>query len=221
VTISVVIPTLNEATTIGAAVRSARAELGGCEVIVVDAHSSDDTARIAREAGALVVLASGSRAEAMNLGASRAAGAVLLFLHADTTLPSGANDAIAEAVGEADGGAFQIRFDQPRPWLERIANFRSQRLGVVYGDQGIFVTQRAFHAVGGYRSIPIMEDRDLYRRLRRRGHVRLVRLPVTTSARRHRHDGTAGTLLRGWLVQTLYQLRVSPRWLARLYPPVR
>jgi GT2 family glycosyltransferase len=92
---------------------------------------------------------------------------------------------------------------------------------VVYGDQALFASRAAFERVGGYRPIPIMEDRDLARRLRRSGGLVLLPLHVTTSSRRHRTDGDVRTLARGWLIQLLYTLRVPPERLARRYPPVR
>jgi rSAM/selenodomain-associated transferase 2 len=221
VTISVVIPTLDEAESVAAAVASARAALGDCEVLVIDAGSRDGTAEAAAAAGAIVVTAVGSRAEAMNVGASTAAGDVLVFLHADTTLPAGAAAAISTALRHSGGGAFRIGFDHPRPVVERLVNARSRLFRVVYGDQAIFASRAAFERVGGYRPIPIMEDRDLARRLRRSGGLAVLPLHVTTSSRRHRNDGGLRTLARGWLIQLLYTLRVPPERLARRYPPVR
>lgn len=220
-TVSVVIPTLNEAGTIAAAVGSARAALGDCEVLVIDADSGDGTAAAAAASGATVVTAPGSRAQAMNAGAAMASGDVLLFLHADTTLPDGAAAAIAVALRHSGAGAFRISFDQPRPLVERIVNARSRLFKVVYGDQAIFASRAAFERVGGYRPIPIMEDRDLARRLRHSGGLALLSLHVITSSRRHRRDGGLRTLVRGLLIQLLYTLRVPPERLARRYPPVR
>jgi rSAM/selenodomain-associated transferase 2 len=219
--ISVVIPTLDEAAAIGAAVAGARRALGACEVIVVDAGSRDGTAAAAAAAGATVVTALGSRADAMNLGASVASGDVLLFLHADTLLPAGAAAAVAAALEHTGAGAFQIRFDRPRVVLERLVNLRSRVFKVVYGDQALFASRAAFDRVGGFRPIPIMEDRDLAARLRRAGGLTVVPLAVTTSSRRHRRDGQVRTIARHWLIQLLYTLRVPPERLARIYPPVR
>jgi rSAM/selenodomain-associated transferase 2 len=220
-TISVVIPTLDEEAAIAAAVAGARRALGDCEVIVVDAGSHDGTAAAAAADGATVVTAPGSRAEAMNRGAAVATGDVLLFLHADTLLPEGAAAAVAAALTDADAGAFRIRFDRPRPALERLVNVRSRLFKVVYGDQALFVTRAAFERAGGFRPIPIMEDFDLVRRLRRQGGLVVLPAAVTTSGRRHQQSGRARTLVRIWLIQLLYLLRVPPERLARLYPPVR
>lgn len=220
-TISVVIPTLDEAATVAEAIGAARAALADPEVIVVDAGSGDGTVALAAAAGATVIEAPGKRAHAMNAGAAAAAGDILVFLHADTLLPAGAGAAIAAALERAGAGAFRIGFDRPRPLVERVVNARSRLLKIVYGDQALFVSRAAFERVGGYRPLPIMEDRDLAARLRRSAGLVIVPLAVTTSARRHRSDGHARTLARSWLIQLLYTLRVPPERLARLYPPAR
>ncbi len=219
-TISIIVPTLNEADTIALTLRSARAAVGDCELIVVDAESVDDTAAVARQAGARVLTAVGCRAEAMNVGAAQARGEVLLFLHADTSLPLGAGELVRAALETAVGGAFRIGFDEPKRVIEMLANFRSRHLGIIYGDQAIFARRTTFNRIGGYRPIPIMEDCDFVRRLRQVGSVKLVALAVTTSARRHR-SGTGRTLMRVWLIQLLYHLGVSPTRLAEMYPPIR
>jgi hypothetical protein len=157
----------------------------------------------------------------MNAGAAAASGDALVFLHADTHLPAGAGPAIATALARAAAGAFRIGFDRPRPLVEQMVNARSQLFKIVYGDQALFVSREAFDRVGGYRPLPIMEDRDLATRLRRDGGLVIVPLAVTTSARRHRSDGHARALARNWLIQVLYTLRVPPERLARMYPPAR
>lgn len=220
-TISIIIPTLNEASGIAATIESARRGVRDCEVIVVDAGSADGTASLAARASARVVVAAGPRSVAMNVGARQATGSVLLFLHADTILPSGAGRAIEDALATADAGAFRIGFDRSRPLLESLANLRSQHLGIMYGDQAIFTTRAAFDRVGGFPEIPIMEDVELIKRIRHEGRIVVLPVAVITSTRRHRRAGTARTLARGWLIQTLYRLGVSPTRLARMYPPVR
>lgn len=216
-TISVVIPTLDEADTIETAIAAARAALGDCALVVADGGSRDATRELAFAAGATVVDAPGTRADALNAGAHAAAGDVLLFLHADTTLPAGAGAAIRAALRQADGGAFSLGFDR-RASLARVANAVPSRLHRgVYGDQAIFVTRAAFDRLGGYRALPIMEDYDLVKRLRPTG--RFVVLPdrVTTSARRHRANGEVRTFLTVAAIKLLYRLGVPASRLAPLY----
>jgi len=217
VRISVVIPALEEEATIQAAIASARTTLEPCEVIVADGGSADGTRELALAAGAAVVDAPGTRADAMNAGAREATGEALLFLHADTTLPARAGGAVRTTLARADAGAFSVRFDH-RPRLARLAAaaYVPFHRGV-YGDQAIFATRVAFDRVGGYRPLPIMEDFDLVQRLRRT--CRFVLLPdtVTTSARRQRAHGEVRTFLTVAMIKLLYRLGVSPERLARAY----
>jgi rSAM/selenodomain-associated transferase 2 len=221
VRISVIIPTLREVDTVAYAITSTHQTLEPFEVIVVDAGSNDGTREAARRAGASVIVAPGSRAIAMSAGARLARGDALLFLHADTTLPAGAGHAVREALGDAHGGAFRVRYDDGRPILRSLGNLRLRLLGPVYGDQAIFVTRVAYDRIGGYRPLPIMEDYDFVLRLRHAGRFVLLPLYVETAARRHRGHGTLPTLARMWMIQGLYRLGVSPYRLARMYPPTR
>jgi rSAM/selenodomain-associated transferase 2 len=221
VRISVIIPTLREIDTVARAITSTRQTLDPFEVIVVDAGSDDGTREAARSAGARVILAPGSRAIAMNAGAGVARGDALLFLHADTTLPAGAGDAVRQALRHADGGAFRVRYDDGRPILRTLGDLRLRFLGPVYGDQAIFVTRAVYDQIGGYRPLPIMEDYDFALRLRRAGRFLLLPLYVETAARRHRGHGTLSTLARMWAIQGMYRAGVSPDRLARMYPPAR
>jgi len=219
--ISVVLPTLHEADTIGPAIVAARAVLGDCEVIVADGGSEDGTPAAARAAGARVIESAGSRAEAMNAGAARAEGEALLFLHADTLLPTGAGDAIRDALATADAGAFRLGFDaRPRVWGHLSAGY-AQVVGRAYGDQALFLSRAAFERVGGYRPLPIMEDYDLVKRLRRAGPFTIVPLHVRSSARRQRREGELRTCLRVAAIKLLYRVGVPARVLARAYRPVR
>ncbi len=215
--ISVVIPALGEEATIQAAITSARATLEPSEVIVADGGSADGTRELALAAGAAVVDAPGTRADAMNAGAREATGEALLFLHADTTLPERAGDSVRAALARVDGGAFSVRFDH-RPGLARFAAALYERFHRgVYGDQAIFVTRAAFDSVGGYRPLPIMEDFDLVQRVRRVGRFVVLPDTVTTSARRQRAHGEVRTFFTVAAIKLLYRLGVSPARLARLY----
>jgi rSAM/selenodomain-associated transferase 2 len=209
VPLSIVIPVLDEAAWLGAALAALPGGVG-VEVVVVDGGSADGTADLARrfapEAGArglrLVVMeAERGRARQMNAGAARARGEVLLFLHADTLLPPGALPAIAAALArpEVVGGAFRHSFRERGVglWLVSAAsNLRARLWGTLYGDQAIFVRRRAFEALGGFRALPLFEDADLSRRMRRLGRTVLLPLRVRTSARRYLRGGVARTAWR-------------------------
>jgi rSAM/selenodomain-associated transferase 2 len=219
--ISVVVPTLQEADTIGSAIVAARAVLGDCDVIVADGGSEDGTPAAARAAGARVIESAGSRAEAMNAGAALAECEALLFLHADTLLPTGAGDAIRDALATADGGAFRLGFDaRPRVWWHLSTRY-TRVVDIAYGDQALFVSRAAFERVGGYRPLPIMEDYDLVKRLRRAGPFAIVPLQVRSSARRHRSRGELRTFLLVAAIKLLYRLGVPAHVLARAYRPAR
>lgn len=225
-TLSIIIPTLNEADSIGATLEAAARVVGRVEVIVVDGGSADRTAEIARLRGARVIMSERGRGLQMHRGASVAQGEVLLFLHADTTAPPDAAERITEALArgrEAVGGNFHLRFDGER----RAARFLTwlypqlRRLGLCYGDSGIFVRASVYEEVGGFQPFPIFEDLDFTRRLRRRG--RMIHLPtsVVTSSRRFEGRSFALTFARWALLQVLYWAGVHPRLLNTLYAPVR
>lgn len=224
--LSIIIPTLNEARSIGATLE-ATARMGGVvEVIVVDGGSTDATTEIARRSGAQVITSERGRGLQMHRGAVVARGEALLFLHADTTAPPDAAPRIIEALArEADavGGNFHIRFDGER----RAARFLTwlyphlRKLGLCYGDSGIFVRASVYRQTGGFQPFPIFEDLDMVRRLRR--HGRMLHLPpfVVTSSRRFEGRSFALTFARWSILQMLYWAGVHPRALERLYAPVR
>lgn len=216
--ISVVIPTLDEEARIEVAIRSSRSVLGDCEIVVADGGSRDGTVARARSAGATVVEAAGTRADGMNAGARAACGEALVFLHADTALPIGADHAIRKVLHDAVGGAFSIEFDERRPWLARFGAriYRRFHRGV-YGDQAIFVTRETWDRVGGYRPLPIMEDFDFVQRVRKVGRFVVLSETVTTSARRHRANGEVRTFVTVTAIKVLFRLGVSPARLARAY----
>jgi rSAM/selenodomain-associated transferase 2 len=221
VRISVVIPTLAEADTVVASIGAARTALGPCEVIVADGGSPDGTADAAGAAGATIVAAPGTRADAMNAGAGLASGDVLLFLHADTLLPEGSGEAIRTALASADGGAFRLGFDERPPLWRAVSALYARTSRHAYGDQAIFVSREAFERLGGYRPLPIMEDYDLVKRLRDTGRFVILSLAVRASARRHRRHGELRTLVRISAIKILYRLGVSAERLARAYRPAR
>lgn len=224
-TLSVIIPALNEAHHIGAALDSAgRAD--GVETIVVDGGSRDETVAVAASRGATVITCRPGRGRQMNAGAAAAAGRILLFLHADTHLPPGYAGHVrrALAVRGVAAGAFSLKTDVQRPslrFIEMVANFRSRVLKMPYGDQGLFVEKRLFRQVGGFADMPIMEDFDLVRRLHRIGDIVTLTQPALTSARRWLNLG----VLKTWLINQAgvcaYLCRLDPRRIAGWYDAQR
>ncbi len=223
--VSVIIPTLNEAWHIVSTVRSAQAG-ANTEVIVVDGHSRDGTAELARSCGARVVSSGRGRARQMNAGTAYATGQWLLFLHADTRLPRGFDRHVRRVMGQPGvvGGAFGLKINGPG-WglrlIERAANLRSWALRLPYGDQAIFLTADVFHQLGGYRDQPLMEDFSLVRCLARRGRVRMAPASVRTSGRRWASQGLWRTTLLHQAVAVAYCLGVSPSWIAKWRKDVR
>lgn len=221
--ISIVIPTLNEATRIATAVRATAALPGDKELIVVDGGSSDGTLAAAAAAapeGTVLLCARRGRARQMNAGAALARGDVIVFLHADTQLPPTALAVMEHALRDSTvvGGAFAMRFDDTSVVYRVMAwsnNLRSRR--VVTGDQAIFVRATIFRAIGGFPSIPLMEDLALSKLLRAIGQLCIVRPAVVVSARRHRRNGPIRTLVYGWLIQILWALGVSENRLHLMY----
>ena len=227
-TVSVIIPALNEAECIGAAIRSAR-DAGADEVVVSDGGSADGTAEAARPLADAVVVAPRGRAAQMNAGARASSGEVFLFLHADTLLPPGAIGAVRKAVGEDGiiGGAFLVRLgispeaSSARKALLRLTarmiNCRARFLRTYTGDQGIFVAGGVFAEIGGYPEIPLMEDVEMSRLLVRRGRTATLPVRITTSARRWESRGPGRTILLMWGLRLAHRLGMSPARCARIY----
>ncbi len=220
--ISVVIPAWNEGAIIGSTLEVLSAQSPD-EVIVSDGGSDDATVAIARAAGARVVTASRGRAAQMNAGAAGAEGEVIVFLHADCRLPEHGLDRIRTAMadGRVVGGAFRLRLDTDRPLLRGVAalsNLRTALSSIVMGDRAIFVRATAFQALGGYRPLPLMEDVDLGHRLHRVGRMVRLREAVTASARRWEARGPLRTIVLMFGILWLWELGVSVKLLARLYP---
>jgi rSAM/selenodomain-associated transferase 2 len=160
----------------------------------------------------------------MNAGAARARGEVLVFLHADTELPAKALLAIEAALDDPQvvGGRFDVRLDGSCVLLRLVAalmNARSRLTGIATGDQAIFVRRCIFDSLGGYADIPLMEDVEFSRRLKRAGRTASLRLTVTTSARKWERDGLLRTIFLMWSLRLLYWLGVPPPRLHRWYYP--
>ena len=220
-TISIIIPTLNEADMLATTLSTITNE-EQVEIIVVDGGSNDGTPDLARSYGVKVLTDAPSKAAQMNAGAKIATGEILLFLHADTQLPEHFAESIISALYEngAVAGAFQLGIDSDTKglrFIERVANWRSHRLQAPYGDQGIFVTRSLFYEIGGYADIPIMEDYEFIRRLRRKGQIVTLNQSVKTSPRRWLRFGILKTWLINQIIVIAYHLGVSPQRLSDWY----
>ena len=221
--LSVVVPTLEEAAGIGAALEALRPlRARGHEVIVADGGSTDGTPDRAAAGADRIVAAKRGRARQMNAGAAAATGDVLVFLHADTLLPDGADGLVVEALGGADSGwgHFGVRLSGPHPAfrvIERMITIRSRLTGIATGDQAIFATRDLFDAAGGFEDLPLLEDVELCRRLKRFARPVRPRSPVTTSSRRWEAGGIARTVGLMWWIRGAYALGATPDRLARHY----
>ena len=223
--VSVVVPTLNEETVLAVTLQRARQPCVG-EIIVVDGGSTDSTPAIAARFADHVIPAPCGRAVQMNVGAQRAGGDTLLFLHADTLVPDGYASAVIDACMQPGviGGRFDVRLEPRTPliWLTgELMNRRSRLTRISTGDQAIFIRRVLFERLGGYADIPLMEDVDLSRRMKRAGRVACLRQRVTTSARRWQKDGVLRTILLMWSLRALYFCGVSPARLQRVYANTR
>jgi rSAM/selenodomain-associated transferase 2 len=219
--ISIIIPALNEESLLPSTLESTRSSRPP-EVVLVDGGSVDGTQGVASRYGAKILFSPPTRARQMNCGAAAASGSVLLFLHADTRLPRHFDRFIGKALScpTVVAGAFELGIDAPIPslrWIERMANWRSRRLHMPYGDQAIFVRAEMFRAIGGFSELPIMEDFELMLRLRKLGHIAIIPQPALTSARRWQKTGILRATLMNQVAILSYFLGISPATIARWY----
>jgi rSAM/selenodomain-associated transferase 2 len=221
--VSIVMPTLDEAHLVEAAVRAALAQAN--DVVVADGGSSDGSAEVARRAGARVVTGVTGRGAQLNHGAAAARGEILLFLHADTRLPPAAVEAVCAAVDRGfEGGGFLISFATRLRSMRlgaRLVNWRTRIFHVPLGDQAQWSRRDTFSELGGFPDWPLLEDSDFVRRLRRRARMAILSPPVSTDARRFERRGVARTVATNWLIWLLWGLGVRPQRLLGLYRKVR
>lgn len=223
--VSIIIPTLNEAERICETLQmlqSARA--GQHEVVLADGGSTDDTITIARPLVDIIVESGPGRAAQLNAGAEAASGDVFWFLHADTLCETNSvRDLLAAANGSGSQlfwGRFDVRLDAaswPYRMIEHMMNLRSRVTSVSTGDQGIFVSRALYVQTGGFSLLPLMEDIEYSKRLRRVCKPLNLSARITTSARRWRQAGVSRTILLMWCIRLGYVCGVSPATLANWY----
>lgn len=222
-TISIIIPALDEAATLEATLLPLQAwREAGHELILVDGGSGDGTVSIAAPLVDKVLASEPGRALQMNLGADSAVGGVLLFLHADTVLPPDGDVLIQQVLAQRFcWGRFDVRLSG-RHWLlrvvERLMNWRSCFSGIATGDQGIFVERTLFEQLGGFPSLPLMEDLALSKRLKgAAGKPACIHTPLITSSRRWEQYGIVRTILLMWRLRLAWFLGVPAQRLAKQY----
>ena len=221
--ISIIIPTLEEERWLPPLLDAIRQQRVAHEVIVVDGGSQDRTLEIARDRGVRTLVSRPGRGAAISVGAEASRGEVLFFLHADSTLPSGALDRINQALStdtKIIGGNFRLVLDGDTDFSRWVTGFYAwiRLFGFYYGDSGIFVRRSVYEALGGFRPMPLMEDLDFVRRLERFGRTCCIKdPPLVTSSRRfeRRHPLE---IVYGWVkIHALYWLGVSPDRLVEIY----
>lgn len=193
------------------------------EIIIVDGSTQNDTNRTVTSKEARVLSSRQGRAHQMNTGAAQSHGDILLFLHADTLLPSDTFAHIQNALQEPTivGGAFDVSINAPQlkyKVLSKMITARSRATRVPFGDQAIFLRRTYFFTIGGFKEIPLMEDLELMKRIRNTGDV-ITLIPdcVKTSARRWEQEGILYCTMRNWTIRTLYKMGVSPSQLVHFY----
>jgi rSAM/selenodomain-associated transferase 2 len=220
--LSLILPVLDEAATLPAQLaRLQDLRRRGAEVLVVDGGSADATQVLARPLVDRLIAAPRGRAAQMNAGAGAARGQVLLFLHADTTLPPAADALIDAAIAAgAAWGRFDVRIDARHPLLrlvERMMNWRSRLSGIATGDQAIFVRHDIFTRLGGFPELPLMEDIAFSKLLKRIARPACLRAQVLTSGRRWEKHGVLRTIVLMWRLRASYFLGADPQRLAIRY----
>ena len=222
--ISIIIPALNEAKILEKTLSQIQSELGCHELIIVDGGSTDDSVHIAEKYGKVLKSERG-RAKQLNVGAAAASGDIFIFLHADIWLESGALTAVETTLfSRYVGGGFCQKIDGKNflyRMIEIAGNIRGRYLKVFYGDSGIFLTRADFEKIGGFPEIPILEEMEFSKALRRLGKTTLITPHIHISARRWETKGIIRTTINNWLIMLLYFLKFPPLQLAKLYRHIR
>ena len=219
--VSIIIPVLNEA----AIIKQTLGELKqhpDIEIVIVDGGSQDDTAAIAQQAAKVITVVGKDRAGQMNAGAKLAQSNILLFLHADTRLPSNFIELISKTLKQPNtiAGAFELAIDATGLSLrliEMLVKVRSRLFSLPYGDQGIFISKQSFIELGEFADLAIMEDFEFIKRVQKKGKIAIAPATVTTSGRRWQKLGVWQTTLINQLVIAGYYLGISPTKLGKFY----
>lgn len=227
ISFSIIIPVLNEASLVNDAVgRALRIGSGfDNEIIVIDGDEDGRTINVLNDKSVITGISARGRGEQMNHGALCAKGDVLMFLHADTKLPDHALRSISSIMEDEEcaGGAFDLGIESSRPvfrLIEKLVHFRTRLTGIPYGDQAIFIRKEVFVRMKGFKDIPLMEDVEFMKRLKRSGHkISIIPQKVLTSPRRWEEEGVLFCTLRNTLLRGFYELGVQPDKLARFYYP--
>ncbi|MBD2664769.1 glycosyl transferase, family 2 [Richelia sinica FACHB-800] len=219
--ISIIIPTWNEEKNIARVISGIQSS-ANLEIILVDGGSQDNTVNLAKALNVTVISSPPGRAVQMNIGAAVASGDILLFLHADTKLPPDFETFIRAALQQPGvvAGAFTLAIDAPQWGLRLVewgVKWRSLLWQLPYGDQGIFLTKSMFMEIGKFPELPIMEDFELMQRLKKRGKITIVPVPVMTSARRWLKKGIFRTTLINQIVIIGYLLGIAPERIRAWY----
>ena len=219
--LSIIIPTLNEATKIEARLAAlAPLRQHGVQIIIADGGSSDATVALAAPFADLMIDAPRGRAAQMNAGALHASAPSLLFLHADTVLPEHADKLIDQALQQSAWGRFDITLSGDHPMLRVIAammNWRSRLTGIATGDQAIFVRRNVFEQLHGFAPIALMEDIELCHRLKKISRPACLSQRVVSSGRRWQKHGVWRTIWLMWRLRLAYFFGADPRELAVRY----
>ena len=220
--LSVIVPTINEAALIADFLGHLRERVPGAELIVVDGGSDDQTVALANQQADRVLRSPRGRAKQMNAGATVAGGEILWFVHVDSLVPPDPHGRMARALDDPRtvGGCFRLRFPR-RQWVYRISdslgNVAVDLFRIALGDHGIFCRRAAFARVGGYPDVPLMEDAEFYRRLRRVGRMRQLPAYIISSPRRYEQLGPVRTTAFYLLILVLYLAKTPPRTLFVIY----
>ncbi len=222
--ISIIIPALNEAGTINQSTTAIlNQNINDIEIIIVDGDANHSSLKSIRDKNIIPLTSLPGRGLQMNHGAGKAKGETLLFLHSDTILPENGLRYIIETMKDKNisAGAFDLTIDSVHPAfriIEKMATFRSRITRIPFGDQAVFIRKDLFQQLGGFNELPIMEDLDLMRRVRKAGlKIRFLSPGVLTSARRWEKEGILYCTLRNWGILILYMIGVAPSRLTRYY----